>query len=120
MEKEWKNFFEQWEPESFTVPDFADKINANTQIGHFLHICLIISIREDRTFLASRFFIEKVLGSAYVVPTNDKIEELYDESEPNKPVLFLLQAGADPTQTIDDFAVKKKKPSINKVSMGEA
>ena len=32
----------------------------------------------------------------------------------------MLQAGADPTQTIDDFAVKKKKPSINKVSMGEA
>ena len=61
-----------------------------------------------------------MLGPSYVTPTNDKIEELYEESSPNKPVLFLLQAGADPTQTIDDFAVKKKKPSINKVSMGEA
>lgn len=120
MEKEWRGFFEQQEPESFTVPDFADKITANTQIGHFLHICLIRSIREDRTVLASRFFIEKVLGPDYVIPTNDKIEELFEESEPNKPVLFLLQAGADPTQTIDEFAMKKKKPSINKVSMGEA
>jgi dynein heavy chain len=32
----------------------------------------------------------------------------------------LLQAGADPTQTVDDFAVRRKKPSMNKVSMGEA
>lgn len=32
----------------------------------------------------------------------------------------MLQAGADPTQTVDDFALKKKKPMINKVSMGEA
>lgn len=54
------------------------------------------------------------------MPTNDKIEELFDESTPNKPVLYLLSAGADPTQTVDDFALKKKKPNINKVSMGEA
>lgn len=37
---------------------------------------------------------------------------------PNKPVLYLLSAGADPTNTIDEFAKKKKKTTV-KVSMGE-
>ena len=48
--------------------------------------------------LASRNFIKTVFKSEdYVVPNNDKIDELYEESAPNRPVLYLLQAGADPT-----------------------
>jgi dynein heavy chain len=43
---------------------------------------------------------------------------LWEESLPNKPVLYLLSAGADPTNTIDEFAKKKKFPT-GKVSMGE-
>lgn len=70
--------------------------------------------------LASRAFIERVLSAEYTRPINDKIEDLFEESTPEKPVLYLLQAGADPTQTVDEFALKKKKPAINKVSMGEA
>ncbi len=34
------------------------------------------------------------------------------------PVLYLLSAGADPTNSIDEFG-KKKKTIANKVSMGE-
>ena len=30
MEKDWRNFFENQEPENYTVPDFSDKITANT------------------------------------------------------------------------------------------
>jgi len=37
----------------------------------------------------------------------------------NKPVLYLLSAGADPTNNIDEFAKKKKQYPTNKVSMGE-
>jgi dynein heavy chain len=70
--------------------------------------------------LATRAFIEKVLSVEYTKPINDKIDEIFEESTPDKPVMYLLQAGADPTQTVDDFATKKKKPTINKVSMGEA
>jgi len=44
---------------------------------------------------------------------------MWEESLPNKPVLFLLSAGADPTSNIDEFAKKKKQFPTNKVSMGE-
>lgn len=89
-EKGWRSFFEKPEPENEMVPDFNDKI-VTSPIGHFLHICLIRCVREDRTVLASRNFIKTVFKSEdYVVPCNDKIDELYEESAPNRPVLYLL------------------------------
>jgi len=55
----------------------------------------------------------------YIDPVNDRINELYEESRPTRPVLYLLQAGADPTREIDEWSQKLKKPPMNKVSMGE-
>lgn len=69
--------------------------------------------------LASNQFIKKVLGAAFTDPVTDHISEIWEESEPTKPVLFLLSAGADPTNTIDEFARKKRQFPTNKVSMGE-
>jgi dynein heavy chain len=48
----------------------------------------------------------------------DSIESIEQSSKTTCPVLFLLSAGADPTQSIDDLA-KKKKKVLNKVSLGE-
>ena len=46
------------------------------------------------------------------------LQEIYDESQPNVPVLYLWSAGADPTNSIDEFFNKKKTVS-NKFGMGE-
>lgn len=59
-----------------------------------------------------------MLGDEYVAPVTDQLQEIYEESLPNVPVLYLLSAGADPTNSIDEFG-KKKKTIANKVSMGE-
>ncbi len=118
-EQVWRKFIDENEPENMPVPDYEEKINADQHIGHFIHLCLIRSLREDRTVLASTKFIKKVLGDEYVAPMTDSIQDLWEESRPNKPVLFLLSAGADPTNSIDEFAKKKKKFPTGKVSMGE-
>jgi dynein heavy chain len=60
-----------------------------------------------------------VLGEYYTQPVTDQIAEIWEESATNKPVLYLLSAGADPTNNIDEFAKKKKQFPTNKVSMGE-
>ncbi len=67
----WKKFIDENEPENMPVPDYEEKINADQQIGHFIHLCLIRSLREDRTLLASTKFIKKVLGDEYVQPVTD-------------------------------------------------
>lgn len=44
--------------------------------------------------------------------------ETWEETEPCKPVVYLLAPGSDPTGSIDELARKKKIPT-QKVSMGE-
>jgi len=64
-------------------------------------------------------YIKDLLGAEYTAPTNDSIEDIWNESTPREPVLFLLSAGADPTASIEEFARKKKKSSCERISMGE-
>ena len=116
-EKDWKKYLDENSPENVPVPEYEDKMNAES-IGHFLHLCLIRSIREDRAVLASQKFIRRVLGEDFMAPVTDQIVEVFEESEPCKPILYLLAPGSDPTNAIDELA-RKKRIATAKVSMGE-
>lgn len=70
--------------------------------------------------LASEQFIRDVLGDEYTEPVTDLINQIYEETTYNRPVLYLLSAGSDPTGTIDEYARKHKQFPTGKVSMGEA
>lgn len=102
----WRSWIEENEPESVTIPDYQEKIQADPNIGSFIHLCLVRSMREDRTMLAANMFIKDVLTEEYVKPVTDFIQDIYEESKPNIPILYLLSAGADPTGSIDDLAKK--------------
>lgn len=118
-EQVWKKWIDENEPENTVVPDYAEKISADQNIGHFIHLCLVRALRDDRTVLASNQFVRETLGDEYVQPVTDQISDLYDESKKNVPILYILSAGADPTGPIDEFAKKKKQFPTGKVSMGE-
>ena len=115
----WREWIDKNEPEVEDIPDYAERIKAEQHIGPFIHLCLIRAFREDRTMLASTIFIADVLGVDYTTPVTDRIEEIYEETASNRPVLYLLTAGADPTNSIDEFAKRKRKYPTGKVSMGE-
>jgi len=84
-----------------------------------MQLCLLRSVREDRTLVASSAFINAVLGTEFTEPISYPIDSIWAESKYYIPILFLLSAGADPTSAIDEFARKKKKYPTEKVSMGE-
>ena len=105
--------------ENIPVPDYKDKIENEKETGRFIHLCLIRCLREDRTVLASLKFIDSVLGTKFVTPVTDTMEDIYEESQCFDPILFMLSAGADPTALIDELAKKKKKFPIDRVAMGE-
>lgn len=117
QEKEFRKFMDENSPENTIIPEYEDKINAEP-IGHFLHLCFIRSVREDRAVLASQKFIRAVLGVDFMIPVTDQITELYEETLPSKPVLYLLAPGSDPTNNIDELA-RKRRIATSKVSMGE-
>jgi len=108
-EQIWQQWIEIDEPENTPIPDYEDKINGDQNVGPFIHLCLVRCLRTDRTVLASNQFIKETLGLYYVQPVTDQTIEIYEETRPNIPVLYLLSTGADPTGTIDALATKKKK-----------
>ena len=83
-----------------------------------MQLCLLRSVREDRTLVASSAFINAVLGTEFTEPISYPIESIWAESKYYVPILFLLSAGAHLNSSIDEFARKKKKFHAEKVSMG--
>jgi dynein heavy chain len=79
------------------------------------------SLRMDRAILTAKEFIREtpVMGQYYVNPVTDTIEMLYEEMEADTPVIFLLSRGADPTESIEALAKKRKIPPPAVISLGE-
>ncbi|CAJ1345300.1 unnamed protein product [Effrenium voratum] len=88
-------------------------------LGPFLRLVIVRCMREDRMTICCSQFIEAMLDYRFVAPVTDAIQDIYEESQCRKPVLYLLTAGSDPTFSIDELAKKKKKYPTDKVSMGE-
>jgi len=71
-EQEWKAWIDENEPEIVPVPDYEEKIHSDQNgIGSFIHLCLVRSMREDRTMLACQIFIKDVLGDEFVQAVTD-------------------------------------------------
>jgi dynein heavy chain len=115
----WRKWFEENEPENCAVPDFEERIGMERGIGTFLRLVLVRALREDRTSIACAQFIDIQLGQRFTAPVTDSIQEIFEESEARKPVLYLLSAGTDPASMIDELAKRRKKFPTDKVSMGE-
>eukprot|EP00937_MAST-01D_sp_MAST-1D-sp2_P001010 g1010.t1 len=94
-------------------------------LGAFLRLLVVRALRVDRLPLACRAFIRAVppavTGPRYAAPAIDTLEEVYDEmsAAPHVPVIFLLSVGADPTESINTLAHKRKLPPPFTVSLGE-
>jgi len=72
-EQIWRKWIDENDPENIPVPDYEEKITGDANIGHFIHLCLIRAMREDRTVLASNQFIKEVLGEKFIAPVTDLI-----------------------------------------------
>jgi dynein heavy chain len=117
-EANWKKWYEEEAPESAAIPDYEERLNMERHLGPFLKLVLVRSMRFDRTGVGCDIYIKSMLDDRFVAPITDFISDIFDESANNKPILYLLTAGSDPTLMIDELA-KKKKKTTEKVSMGE-
>jgi len=98
--QDWRSFYESDTPETDEVPDYQEKIHADSLLGSFLHLCLVRCMREDRTMLVANKFIASKLTTKFTEPPDDQIADVWAESAINKPILYLLSTGADPTSMI--------------------
>eukprot|EP00744_Colponema_vietnamica_P002637 GILI01004106.1.p1 GENE.GILI01004106.1~~GILI01004106.1.p1 ORF type:complete len:1989 (+),score=654.53 GILI01004106.1:157-5967(+) len=111
-EKAWKTWYDSEAPEEHTIPEGYD-----TQLDAFGRLLLVRCFRPDRTMLAAVRYVSQ-MGDAFVNPKNIELMDILTESTPRTPILFLLSAGSDPTESI--YALGKKMKTVpNGVSMGQ-
>ena len=117
----WRRWYEDNEPESMNIPEYETKIAEVPVIGPFFKLLLIRSLRVDRCMLVCRWFVRNIedMGPRFVEPVTDTIESIFDGMTPGTPVIFLLSTGADPTESIEALARKRKLASPAVISMGE-
>ncbi|RHY51106.1 hypothetical protein DYB38_003376 [Aphanomyces astaci] len=132
-EAPWRRWYEDNEPEKVPIPDYEtllfhpDAANAKT---HFLRLLLVRCLRDDRTLLAAQDFIKLVdtvetkggrlpcMGLRFIEPVTDTTDSVWGEMTHETPVIYLLSLGADPTESIEVLA-RKKRVNIQCISMGE-
>ncbi|KAJ1446978.1 dynein heavy chain and region D6 of dynein motor-domain-containing protein [Pelagophyceae sp. CCMP2097] len=129
-EAAWKHWYAENEPEKREVPTYDARFDAGGS-GAFARLLLIRALREDRVILVVHEFIRTsefldaqgaklpCLGPRYVENVQDTLEaSIYPATSAATPVVFLLSAGADPTESVEAFARRRKK-AMHCVSMGE-
>jgi len=129
-ESNWVAWYNENEPEKFPTPMDSKFVNEEEITAAFNRLLLVRLVREDRTLLVVNDFIRNlesvetasgripVMGPKFVDPVTDTVESVRMEMDPFTPVVYLLSAGADPTDSIETLARKKRK-AIECVSMGE-
>ena len=118
----WRRWYEDNEPEAMNIPDYEGRFSeVPNGVGPFYKLLLVRSLRVDRCMLMCRWFVRNVeeMGPAFVEPVTDTIESIYDQMVAQTPVIFLLSIGADPTESIEGLARKRKLSSPAVISMGE-
>ena len=125
------NWYNENEPEKFPVPIIETRMAQEEEVLlGFYRLLLVRCMRMDRTLLAVLDFIKKVegidhhgsrlpvMGPKYTDPATYTTESVLNEMNSTTPVIYLLSAGADPTDALETLA-KKKRTSVECVSMGE-
>lgn len=76
-------------------------------LSGFQKVIVTKMFREDRLESSLVNFIENVLGSLQVLGPKLRFDDIYTkESAPTTPILFITSPGSDPSNQLEEFAVK--------------
>ncbi|CAG9821168.1 unnamed protein product [Phaedon cochleariae] len=88
----WKDWFDMDAPEDADIPCEYKKNCTPFQI-----LMLLRCFRIDRVYRAVGNYITEIMGEEYIMPPVISLDNIYEQSSPLTPVVFILSPGSDPT-----------------------
>lgn len=64
-------------------------------------------IRPDRVVFSAMSFVNATIGSQYTVGPSFTYDTVFNDTDKNTPVIFVLSPGVDPFNQLDAFAKTK-------------
>ncbi|QQP55643.1 Dynein beta chain_ ciliary_ putative [Caligus rogercresseyi] len=113
--KDWRAFYEAPNPSKDCLPVRWKEIR------DLDYIFLLRIIRPDWVISAIRSFIGDMLGKEFVYPQILNIQNAYEDSDSNTPIILILSPGANPLACIDSIELPSdKSPAfIKSISLGQ-
>ncbi|KAJ8934458.1 hypothetical protein NQ314_013333 [Rhamnusium bicolor] len=88
----WQEWYDLDAPESVDFPcEYKEKLTP------FQLLMLLRCFRIDRVFRAVGDYITVTMGEEYIMPPVISLDNIYEQSSPTIPVVFILSPGSDPT-----------------------
>ncbi|KAJ3114591.1 Dynein heavy chain 10, axonemal [Phlyctochytrium bullatum] len=98
-EDAWKAWARHDTPETEPFPmEYSERLTP------FQQLCLLRCFRTDRVYNAVTNFVIKNMGEKYVMPPVINFQNIFEQSSPTGPVVFILSPGADPQSDLQKLA----------------
>ncbi|CAH1099407.1 unnamed protein product, partial [Psylliodes chrysocephalus] len=88
----WHEWFDSDQPESDEFP-----CGYSERLPPFHILMLLRCFRVDRVFRSVANYITEIMGEEYIMPPVISLDNIFDQSSPTTPVVFILSPGSDPT-----------------------
>jgi len=92
----------------------------NQKLSNFQQLLIVKSLRENLLQLVVRSFVEQELGKVYTVSPPFDLKAAFEDSQKTIPLIFVLSAGADPTDALIKLARDYEySDKLNFISLGQ-
>ncbi|KAJ3018931.1 Dynein heavy chain 10, axonemal [Thoreauomyces humboldtii] len=98
-EAEWKTWVRLDAPENCAFP-----MDYSSRLSSFQKLCVLRCFRTDRVYNGVTNFVIENMGEKYVMPPVINYQNIFEQSTPTSPVVFILSPGADPQSDLQKLA----------------
>nr|KAJ3423035.1 Dynein heavy chain 10, axonemal [Polyrhizophydium stewartii] len=95
----WRAWAKLDTPEKAPIP-----LGYSERLTLFQQLCLLRCFRTDRVYNAVTTFVIHNMGEKYVMPPVINYNNIFEQSTPTSPVVFILSPGADPQSDLQKLA----------------
>nr|KAG5711095.1 hypothetical protein BaRGS_004739 [Batillaria attramentaria] len=111
----FKRIFDSLEPHREELPGEWD-----STLDDFKKMLVLKALRLDKVTNAMQDYVAIHLGQRFIEPQDTNLEEVFVESSPTTPLIFVLSTGTDPALALYKFAEEKKfNKKLNAISLGQ-
>ncbi|CAD5121743.1 DgyrCDS10220 [Dimorphilus gyrociliatus] len=113
----WNKWYKSKMTEKLKFPTPFDK-----GLSLFQQLLLLRCFRVDRVYAAVTNYVVKIMGEKFVTSPIVNLENILERSNPNSPVVFILNPGATPISKLEQLAESIKyigKNRLKALSLGQ-
>jgi dynein heavy chain len=121
---DWQIWFDDPAPHTIPLPGVWGMVptdeNPNEQyLDSFTKLLVLKALKPDKVSFAMGNYVAEKLGSRFTEVPPLQLQDIFMDTKPTVPTIFVLSSGADPTKMLLDFAEEKGfMSSMGIISLG--